>query len=147
MTNRKCPRILPPIATVKGLILATCLLVLSATIQSYSSPDRSVPQNPQVTAAERDTINARQKYKNDPSSQNLFHYYKIYARTEKIKIETGVREIETGVQNTIDGAKRAIDDPVKSYREMVNQNPVTVQPTSTDNQEIAVLNRLNSSKE
>jgi hypothetical protein len=54
-----------------------------------------MPQNPQVTAAERDTINARQKYKNDPTSQNLFDYYKSYARTEKIKIETGVREIET----------------------------------------------------
>jgi hypothetical protein len=122
MINRKHPRILPPMTTVKGLILATCLLVLPTKIQSYGSPAQSVTQNPQVTAAELDTTNARQKYKNDPSSQKLFDYYKSYARTEKIKIETEVREIGSGVQNAIDGANRAIDDPVKSYREMVNAN-------------------------
>jgi hypothetical protein len=42
ITNRKHPRILPPIATVKGLILAICLFTIPATLQSCGSPARSL---------------------------------------------------------------------------------------------------------
>jgi hypothetical protein len=105
----------------------------------------TTPQNPQVTAAERETANALKKYKNTPNPQNLVNYYQSYARTEKVKLQNGIRETGIGIQNTVDGINRAIDNPVKSYRETINQNPVTVKPTSTDNQEVASSN-LNSAQ-
>jgi hypothetical protein len=131
---------------VGGIIATNGELLLPGMFAAATKPKPiTTPQNPQVRAAERQTANALQKYKNNPSPQNLFDYYKSYARTEKVKLENGVREVGTGVQNAIDGANRAIDNPGQSYKEMVNQNPVTVQPTSTESQEVASSN-LNSAQ-
>jgi hypothetical protein len=131
---------------IGGIIATNGELLLPGMFTAATKPKPiTTPQNPQVRAAERQTANALQKYKNNPSPQNLFDYYISYARTEKVKLENGVREVGTGVQNAIDGANRAIDNPAKSYREMVNQNPVTVKPTSTESQEVASSN-LNSAQ-
>jgi hypothetical protein len=131
---------------VNGVLVANGEPLLPGMYMAVTKPKpRTTPQNPQVTAAERETANALQKYKNTPTPQNLVNYYQSYARTEKVKLQNGVRETGTGIQNTVDGINRAIDNPAKSYREMVNQNPVTVQPTSTESQEVASSN-LNSAQ-
>jgi hypothetical protein len=131
---------------INGVLTVNGEPLLPGMYMAVTKPKpRTTPQNPQVTAAERETANALKKYKNTPNPQNLVNYYQSYARTEKVKLQNGIRETGIGIQNTVDGINRAIDNPVKSYRETINQNPVTVKPTSTDNQEVASSN-LNSAQ-